>query len=63
MKILRTETPYVLNDKARARHEDINKPVGLQFPSISKGTARTARFRTKSVPTSNRADAILKKST
>ena len=63
MKILRTETPYVLNDRARARDEDINKPVGLQFPSISKGTARTARSRIKSVPTSNRADAILNKST
>ena len=56
MKKLRTKYPYGLND--RARDEDTNKPVGLQFPSISRGPARTARPKTKSIPTANTADAI-----
>ena len=38
--------------------EDGNKPVGLQFPSISRDAARTARPRTTSLPTANTADAI-----
>ena len=58
MKTLRTKYLYGLND--RARYEDINKLVGLQFPSISRGTARTAQPRTKSVPTTNIADATFK---
>ena len=43
---------YGLND--RAKDEDSNKnlllksvPVGLQFPSISRSAAKTARPRTK----------------
>ena len=56
MKTLRTKYMYGLND--RARGENTNKPVGLQFPSISRGAVRTARPRTSSVPTANTADEI-----
>ena len=55
MKTLRTKYPYGLNDIAR---DEDTKPVGLQFPSISRGAARTVRPRTKLVPTANTADAI-----
>ena len=41
-----------------ARNEDTNKRVVLQFPSNSRGLARTARARTTSVPTDNTADVI-----
>ena len=57
MKTLRTKHPYGLND--RARDEDTNKLVGLQFPSISRGVARTAQPKTTSVPTVNMADPNL----
>ena len=56
MKTLRRKYPYGLND--RARDKDINKPVGLQFPSVSRSAARTTQPRTKSVPTVNTADEI-----
>ena len=56
MEKLWTKYPYDLNDKGR--DEVINKPVGLQFPSISRGAARTVRPRTTPVPTANTADAI-----
>ena len=45
MKTLRTRYPYGLND--RAKGEDANKSVGLQFLSRSRGAARNARPRTK----------------
>ena len=45
-----------LNDRSRGK--DTNKPVGLQFSSISRGTARTAWPRTTSIPTANTADVI-----
>ena len=48
--------PYGLND--RVSDEDSNKPGGLQFPSISRGAARTAWPRTISVPSANTADAV-----
>ena len=35
-----------------------NKPVGLQFPSISRGAARTAWPWTRSILTANTTDAI-----
>ena len=59
MKTLKTKYPYGLND--RARDEGTNKPVGLQFPSISRGATRTPRPRATSVPTANTADAIFQK--
>ena len=37
---------------------DINKPVGLQFPSISQRTGRNVQPRIKSVPTTNATDPI-----
>ena len=40
------------------RNEETNKPVGLKFPSISRGLARTSRPRTTSVPTDNTTDVI-----
>ena len=40
------------------RNEDTNKRVVLQFPSNSRGLARTARARTTSVPTDKTADMI-----
>ena len=40
------------------RNEGTNKPVGLQFPSNSRGLARTARPRTTLVHTDNTADVI-----
>ena len=46
MKTLRNKYPYgLIND--RAKGDDANKSVGLQFLSISRGAARTARPRTK----------------
>ena len=54
LKTLRTKYPYGFND--RARYEDTNKPVGLQLSSISRGAARTAPPRPKSVPTADTAD-------
>ena len=57
MKTLRTKHPYGLNDWAR--DEDTNKLVGLQFPSISRGVARTAQPKTTSVPTANMVYANL----
>ena len=56
MKKLRTKYPYGFND--RARDKDTNKPVGLQFTSFSRCAARTARPKTKSVPTASKANAI-----
>ena len=56
MKTLRTKYPYGLND--RARDEDTNKPVGLQFPSINRVASRNAWPGTKSVPTANTTDTI-----
>ena len=56
IKTLRTKYPYGLND--RARDEDTNKPVGLQFPSISRVASRTAWSGTKTVPTANTTGAI-----
>ena len=41
-----------------SRDENTNKLVGAQFPSISRGAARTAQPRRTSVPTVNTADAI-----
>ena len=40
------------------RNEGTSKPVGLQFLSISRGYARTARPRATSVPTDNTTDVI-----
>ena len=51
-------TKYLYGRKDRARDEDNNKSIGLQFPSISRGAARTVRPIAKSVPTANTADAI-----
>ena len=56
IKTLRTKYPHGLND--RARDEDTNKPVGLQFPSISRVASRTAWSGTKTVPTANTTGAI-----
>ena len=41
-----------------SRDENTNKLVGAQFPSITRGAARTAQRRTTSVRTANTADAI-----
>ena len=56
MKTLRNKYPYGIND--RARDEETNELVGLQFQSVSKGAARTARSRTTAVHTANTAYAI-----
>ena len=56
MKTMRTKYPHGLNN--RARDEDINKPVELQFRLLIRGTDRTARPGTKPVPTADTADAI-----
>ena len=61
MKTLRTKYPYRLNGRAMA--EDTNKPIGLQFPSNSRGADRTASPRTKSVPTAIRLIRFFNKST
>ena len=47
-----------LRKKNRDRCEDTNKPIGLQFPSISKGAKRTQWPRKTSALTSNTADSI-----
>ena len=54
MIILVIKHPYGDND--RARNDNINKPAGLRFPSISRGTTRTTWPRTKPVPATNTAD-------
>ena len=56
LKTMRTEYSYSRND--RASGEDTIKLVVSQFPSISRGKARTARTRTASAPTDNTDDAI-----
>ena len=47
MKISRNKYPYGLND--RTRNKGTNKPVDLEFSSISRWAARTARSITISI--------------
>ena len=55
-KNLRSKYSYGINDKSR--DEETNILVGLQFPSINRGVARTAWPRPTSVPAAKTAYAF-----
>ena len=55
-KNLRFKYSYGINDKSR--DEETNILVGLQFPSINRGVARTAWPRPTSVPAAKTAYAF-----